>query len=141
MMEPTPQAARPATGDTLAAFDKAFSTVDLMAYGAATWDWHRLHYDQDYARSRNLPNPIIDGQVYGAVFAKQAIDWSGPRGFIVRMNIRMRSMAFAGDTLRCEGEVSAVRDDGDMTVATLAQRLVNADRVTAECTTELRLPR
>ena len=137
----TKEARQVRVGDGLPAFDKVFGATELMAYGAATWDWHRMHYDIDFARARGLPNVIIDGQVYGAVFARQAIDWAGPRGFIAAMNLRMRSMAFAGDTLRCEGEISAVEEAVDHAVVILAQRLMNGERLTAEATTRVRLPR
>ena len=128
-------------GDALPAHEKTYTTVDLVAYGAATWDWHRLHYDLEYARSRQLPNVIIDGQMFGAVFARQAIDWAGPRSFVAGMNIRMRAMAFAGDTLRCEGQVSEVRAEAGYHVVMLAQRLVSGDRLCAESATTLHLPR
>ncbi len=121
--------------------ERTFTTVDLVAYGAATWDWHRLHYDVEYARSVNLPNVIIDGQAYGAVFAKALIDWAGPRAFIRKLSIKYRSMAFAGDTLVTTGEITAIRSEGDREIVTVAQRLKNGDRVVAECTAEITLPR
>ena len=89
-------------GDKLAPLEKAFASVDLFGYGAATWDWHRMHYDAELARARGLPAPIIDGQMYGAVFARAALEWAGPRGFITRLSFKMKSMAFAGDTLLAE---------------------------------------
>ena len=44
-------------------------------------------------------------------------------------------MAFAGDTLRAEGEVTEVRDR----IVVLAQRLTSAGRLVAEATAEIRL--
>ena len=128
-------------GDALPGHEKTYTTVDLVAYGAATWDWHRLHYDLQYARSRQLPNVIIDGQMFGAVFARQAIAWAGPRAFVAGMNIRMRAMAFAGDTLRCEGQVGEVRAEAGYHIVVLKQQLLNGDRLCAECATTLHLPR
>lgn len=116
--------------------EKRFTTVDLVAYGAATWDWHRLHYDIEYARSRKLPGVVVDGQAFGALLARAALDWAGPRAFITKMSLRMKSMAFAGDTLRAEGSVSAVQPGKII----LLQKLMNGDRVAAEATTEIRLP-
>jgi hypothetical protein len=52
------------------------------------------------------------------------------------MSLRMKSMAFAGDTLRAEGAISQAKGD----VVVLAQRLMNQDQVAAEATTEVRLP-
>ena len=137
----TKTAAHVPVGAVVPTAEKSFTTVDLVAYGAATWDWHRLHYDVDYARSLELPNVIVDGQVYGAILAKQALDWLGPRAFITKMSLKMRTMAFAGDTLHAEGEVSAVRSEGDHDIVVLAQRLKLGDKLAAESTTEVRLPR
>lgn len=125
-----------AVGETLPLLEKRITAVDLVAYGAATWDWHRLHYDVEYARSRKLPGVIVDGQAFGALLARAALEWAGPRAFITRMSLRMKSMAFAGDTLRAEGTVSQAEGN----VVVLAQRLMNQEHVAAEATTEMRLP-
>lgn len=122
-------------GDKLPPFEKTFTTVDLFAYGAATWDWHRMHYDAELARSKGFAAPVIDGQMYGAIFAQVAMRWAGPRAFVRKMSLRMKSMAFAGDTLRAEGSVTSVAGD----LATLEQRLLNGERVIAECTSSLSL--
>jgi acyl dehydratase len=138
---PTRRAASLKVGEVMPAFEKHFSTIDLVAYGAATWDWHRLHYDVDYARSVNLPGVIVDGQAFGAVLARHALDWLGPRAFVAKLSFKMRAMAFAGDTLRAEGEVTAIRAEGDHDVVVLAQRLKLGDRTASEALTEVRLPR
>lgn len=123
-------------GENLPLLEKRFTAVDLVAYGAATWDWHRLHYDVEYARSRKLPGVIVDGQAFGALLARAALEWAGPRAFVTRMSLRMKSMAFAGDTLRAEGAVSEINGN----VVVLKQRLMNQEHVAAEATTEMRLP-
>jgi len=121
------------TGDTLPVLEKTFTTVDLFAYGAATWDWHRMHYDAELVRSKGFAAPVIDGQMYGALFARAAMQWAGPKAFVTRMSLRMKSMAFAGDTLRAEGSVTEVNGN----VVVLQQRLMNGERVVAECTSSL----
>lgn len=122
-------------GDALPPLEKTFTAVDLFAYGAATWDWHRMHYDAELARSKGFRAPVIDGQMYGAIFARVAMRWAGPRAFMTKMSLRMKSMAFAGDTLRAEGTVSSV---GRGTVV-VEQRLTRGERVIAECTSSLSL--
>ena len=134
MMRPTRTSA--SRGEALPVLERQFTAVDLVAYGAATWDWHRLHYDLEYAHSKKLPGVIVDGQAFGALLARAALDWAGPRAFITRMSLRMKSMAFAGDTLRTEGQVASMNDN----LVTISQRLMNQDRVAAEATTEIRLP-
>jgi len=140
MIKATRSAADIKPGEALPPLERRFTAVDLVAYGAATWDWHRLHYDLEYARSLNLPGVVIDGQAFGAVLARAALDWAGPRAFVTKLSFRMKSMAFAGDTLRAEGEVTAVRSFAGGHLVELAQRLTSAGRRVAEATTEIRLP-
>lgn len=123
-------------GDPLPPLEKTFTAVDLFAYGAATWDWHRMHYDAELARSKGFAGPVIDGQMYGAVFARAALEWAGRRGFIAKLSFRMKSMAFAGDTLVATGQVSELKGK----TAILAQQLTKDGKVVAEATTEVRLP-
>jgi len=127
--------------DPIPPFERAFTAVDLMVYGAATWDWHRLHYDLDYARAVKLPTVIVDGQALGAVCAKPLLDWLGPCAFIRRLSLKYRAMVFAGDTVRGEGEISAIRAEGEHDVVSVAQRLSVGDRLVAEARAEVRLPR
>jgi len=134
-MKPTRRAADTSPGETLPPLERTFTAVDLVAYGAATWDWNRMHYDVDHARKLKLPGPVVDGQAFGALLARAALDWAGPRAFVTRLSFKMKSMAFAGDTLLAEGEVTAVHN----TIAVLAQRITSAGRLVAEATTEIRL--
>jgi acyl dehydratase len=135
VIKPTRTTADTSPGETLPPFERTFTLVDLVAYGAATWDWNRMHYDVEHARRMKLPAPVIDGQAFGAVLARAALDWAGPRAFITRLSFKMKSMAFAGDTLRAEGQVIEVRES----IVVLAQRLTSAGRLVAEATTEIRL--
>jgi len=128
-----------ATGTALPGWEHRFTEVDLVGYGAATWDWHRVHYDLEFARSRKLPGVMIDGQLYGAIFAKLVTQWAGPGAFLLGMKLRMRSKAFAGDILRAEGEVSAVeRVEAAHHRVVLTQRLVCGEQLIAEAQTTLR---
>ncbi|MEJ0069826.1 MAG: hypothetical protein WDO24_15045 [Pseudomonadota bacterium] len=84
---------------------------------------------------------MIDGQAFGALMAKHALAWLGPRAFIGRLGFKMRAMAFAGDTLRAEGEVTEIRPGTEHDIVVLAQRLLVGDRLCAEGTAEIRLPK
>jgi len=122
-------------GDKLPPLEKAFSKVDLFGYGAATWDWHRMHWDAELVRAKGFSAAVIDGQMYGGVFARAALAWAGPRGFITRLSLKMKSMAFAGDTLLATGTVSEVNGQ----VAVLSQQLTRDGKVVVEATTHVRL--
>ncbi|WOH63896.1 MaoC/PaaZ C-terminal domain-containing protein [Bradyrhizobium sp. BWA-3-5] len=136
MIKPTKSMSVVQLDEKLPLLNKIFSMADLMAYGAATWDWHRLHYDIDFARSMKLPNAVIDGQAFGALFARVVVDWAGPLSFIERLSFKMKLMAFAGETLHVEGEVTQIRSR----TVVVAQRVTSGGRVVSEAETEVRLP-
>ena len=124
-------------GQALPEQSHTFTEVDLVAYGAATWDWHRLHYDQAHAQAKQLPGVLIDGQAFGAVFAREAMRWAGPTAFIQRMGLKMKSMAFAGDLLLARGQVTAVDQRDGTWVVQLDQQLMCGDRVVAQASSDI----
>jgi len=91
---------------------RSITLTDMVAYAGATWDWHRLHYDRDWLATRGLSDPIVDGQVFGALLAEVLQDWLGPRAVLRRLHFRFRDPVLAGETVRCGGHVSAI--DGSL---------------------------
>lgn len=140
MIKPTLEARDLSVGDTLPMIAKTFSAADLMAYGAATWDWHRIHYDLVRAREHGFPNVFVDGQTYGAIFARHAMDWFGPKAFIRKMSMQYRTMVFAGEAITGSGMVTSVdRLDYHADVG-LAQELTKDGQVVSSCKMTVRLP-
>jgi acyl dehydratase len=98
----------------------------LAAYAGATWDFHRYHYDADFARATaGARDAFADGQMLGALLARQLMTWSAPEGWVRRLALRYRSMSFPGETLVFQGRVTETRVDGgnglvecELTVAT-----------------------
>jgi acyl dehydratase len=132
----------PTVGAPIPPLERALTQVRLVAYGAATWDWHRLHYEPRYATARNIAGPIVDGQMFGALLAEALLDWLGPRAFIRRMSFRLRAMVFAGETVRCEGEVTSIAAEQDCDVVRVAQRVRVGERIAvAPASAEIVLPK
>ena len=141
MIAPTLTAASLHPGQHAPILERELTQVRMVAYAGATWDWHRLHYETAYAAERNLAAPVVDGQMLGALLAEAIIDWLGPRAFIRRLNFRLRAMVFAGETVRCEGEITALTADGDRDLVTVAQPVRVGDRLAADGATQVLLPR
>jgi acyl dehydratase len=129
-------------GTPIPPLERVLTQVRIAAYGGATWDWHRLHYESEYAAARNIAGPIVDGQMFGALLAEALLDWLGPRAFIRRMSFRLRAMVFAGETVRCEGEVTSIVAERDCDVVRVAQRIRVGERIAVEpASAEIALPR
>ena len=95
-------------GDQLPGLTKHCTLISMIAYAGATWDWHRLHYDQEYLESKGLNSPVVDGQVFGA-YAVQAIqDWLGETAFISELDFRYVGLVFAEELVRVSGEITEV---------------------------------
>jgi acyl dehydratase len=121
--------------------ERKLDMVRMIAYAGATWDWARIHYDPTYVAERGLPAPVIDGQMLGALLSEVLCDWLGPHAFICKLNFRLRAMVFAGDTVRCDGEMTALATEGEQRLLTIAQRVRVADRIVADGSAQVRLPR
>ena len=122
-------------GDAIPVLERTLEIHDLVAYGAATWDWHPMHYDRAWSDDAGLPGPVVDGQQLGALMAEQLLDWLGPRAFITNLSFRFKAMVFAGETVRLDGEVADV-DNG---IVSVTQRVTVGDRLAADGTAKVRL--
>ena len=92
----------------------------LAAYAGATWDFHRYHYDADFAREvAGARDAFVDGQMLGALLARQLMCWSAPEGWVRRLALRYRSMSFPGETLVFRGSVRSTRVEGASGIAEL----------------------
>ena len=122
-------------GDRLTPLERTLDLPRLVAYAGATWDWNRLHYDTEYAAARGMAAPVVDGQMFGALMAEQAMTAAGAGSFPVAMSFRFKSPVFAGESVTVDGEVEA----RDGSTVTIAQRVTAGDRVAATGTTTLQL--
>ena len=100
-------------GEELPPLRKEIKVARMMAYGAATWDFIRIHYDADYARQLGFTGPFVDGQMLGGFLAQQVQDWAGPDAFLRKLGFRNRVMVYPGDVVTCHGMVSGVKLEGD----------------------------
>jgi acyl dehydratase len=89
-----------------------------------------MHHDPTYTAGAGLEGTVVDGQMLGALLAEQLLDHFGPRAFLRELDVRFRAMVFAGETVRCEGEVTDVAEGAVRT----SHRVVCGDRVAADGT-------
>jgi acyl dehydratase len=122
--------ALPSVGDAVPPLVRTIALPDMIAYAGATWDWHKLHYDPEYLAAKQVPAPVVDGQVFGALLVEALQDWLGPAAFVRSLAFRFKNLVFAGETVRCEGEVTAV--EGGVVALDLRVLVVDADGAVAK---------
>ena len=99
-------------GDPIPPLEKPINTVNMAMYGAATWDFHRYHYDSEYVQKMGFPKPFVDGQMLGAFLAQLLTDWIGIGGTLKKLSCRYTAFVYPGDTLTCKGSVTSKRQEG-----------------------------
>ena len=128
---------RAKVGEKFLPYEKTFTSVDLFAYGAATWDWSKAHYDTTFAKSMKVDNVFVDGQQFGALFARRVMDRFGPKTFIARLKINYKTMVFVDETIVGEGEIVDVRPtEQGTTIIQVVQRFKKGDYIVSDCTIE-----
>jgi acyl dehydratase len=94
-----------AGGDEIPSLTNRATLVQMAMYAAATWDFHRHHYDKQFAQSKGYPAPFVDGQMFGGLLTRMLISWTGPNVVLKKLNLTYRMMVFPGDCIICMGKV------------------------------------
>ena len=100
-------------GDAIPSLTKNIKLVNLVMYQGATWDFHRYHYDLEFAQQKGFPKPFLDGQMLGAYLASMLMDWIGVEGTIKKLGFRFTNFVYPGDVLTCKGQVVGKSQQGD----------------------------
>lgn len=121
-------------GDKLPPIEMMMDSARLVMYAGATWDWHVLHHDTRYAESLGLDAPIVDGQMFGAMFAEQIQRHLGPNATIIRMALRFQSMVSAGESVEAVGKIVSTERNDSGVIITSEHRLLVGDRICSTAT-------
>jgi acyl dehydratase len=93
-------------------------TEDLVRFAQGTNDAARLHYDQDYARSRGFPTVIVHGALKATLMSQVLTNWVGLRGWVSDFRAEYRAPDPVGVTLIAHGIIRDVKTAGDASAPT-----------------------
>ncbi|BBX44969.1 hypothetical protein GCM10009641_24390 [Mycobacterium cookii] len=97
-------------GDALPTLNVTVDERQLFFFSAATYNGHRIHYDKDWARTKEgYDDVIVQGPLQAALLARAITDWIGGRGKLVHYAVQNRAVAFPGEELSFGGSVTAKR--------------------------------
>jgi acyl dehydratase len=95
------------------------TTQQLVMWAGASGDYNPIHYDKDFAMSKNLPGVVVHGQMVTAFMGQMLSDWMGVRGSLRKLSVSYKGMNFPGDTITCRGVVNAKSSHGGKQLVTL----------------------
>jgi hydroxyacyl-ACP dehydratase HTD2-like protein with hotdog domain len=102
-------------GEQIPVLTVAVDETQLFFFSAATYNGHRIHYDQQWARSvEGYDDVLVHGPLQAALLARALGDWIGGRGRLVSFSVQNRAVAYPGEQLIFGGSVTAKRitDEG-----------------------------
>jgi acyl dehydratase len=114
-------------GDTMPSEEIRLSLTALVMYAAATWDFHRYHYDAAFVKTLGLQAPFVDGQMIGALLSSRLMRWGGPDAFVRKLGYRQRAMVYVDETVVIGGKVTARTVENGRRLATLNMSVVKTD--------------
>lgn len=89
------------------------SLTRLVMYAAAMWEFQRIHFDPEWARTEGLEGPIVHGPLLGTYLEQAVVRWMGDDATLRELEWRNRATAAADVGLAVRGTVTAVTRDGD----------------------------
>lgn len=84
------------------------TTMHVMRWSAAMENWHRIHFDQAFAREVDgLPDVLVNGSWKQHVLVQLVKDFVGLDGWLWRIRFEFRDMDPVGNTIIAGGTVEA----------------------------------
>lgn len=122
---------------------RASDVLQSIQIAGATWNFHRIHWDDDYARSEQLPGAIVNSAQLMAWLEALIEDTYGPDVIWHRFTIRFRAPVLLGAEVVCGGVVTeaAASDGGDRLSVRLWIRSAESETVHAEGQATVEVPR
>jgi acyl dehydratase len=75
--------------------------MHLVRWSAAMENWHRIHYDREFATGHDrLPDLLVNGSFKQQFIVQLLKDWAGPAGWVWKAGFQFRAMNQVGETLR-----------------------------------------
>ena len=98
-------------GDVLPRLRHTATSLQLFRYSAVTWNPHRIHFDERYAREEGHAGVALHSHLRAALALRCVTEGLGPGWQLVQVSYRLRRPVYAPADLLYTGRVTAV--DGD----------------------------
>lgn len=84
------------------------TSAHLMRWSAAMENWHRIHYDREFAVGHDkLPDVLVNGTLKQQFIVQLLKDWAGHDAWVWKVSFQFRAMNVVGETLTIWARVTA----------------------------------
>ena len=119
------------------------SRLQLFRFSAVTWNAHRIHYDEAYARSEGHDGIVVHSTLRGQQLLSVVLRWLGGGGEVLAFAWRNLQPAYADQPVVCRGRVAStsLSEDGATLVTVELEEVQQDGGVGATGTATVRLHR
>ena len=108
-------------GDTLPPLKHTATPFQLFRYSAVTWNPHRIHFDEPYAREEGHDGVALHSHLRAALALRCVAEGLGPGWHVTKVAYRLRKPVYAPAELAYTARVTATEDD-TMTLELIEQQ-------------------
>jgi len=98
-------------GDTLPPLKHTATAFQLFRYSAVTWNPHRIHFDERYAREEGHAGIALHSHLRAGLALRCVTEGLGPQWHVTKVAYRLRKPVYAPADLAYTARVSAVEGD------------------------------
>ncbi len=99
-------------GDLLPPLRHTATPFQLFRYSAVTWNPHRIHFDETYAREEGHRGLALHSHLRAALALRCVTEGLGPGWRVAKFAYRLRRPVYAPAELAYTARVTAADDDG-----------------------------
>ena len=98
-------------GDVLAPLKHTATALQLFRYSAVTWNPHRIHFDESYARDEGHAGLALHSHLRAALAVRCVTEGLGPDWQVTNFAYRLRQPVYAPADLVYTARVTAAEGD------------------------------
>ncbi|MFD6061029.1 MaoC/PaaZ C-terminal domain-containing protein [Rhodococcus wratislaviensis] len=99
------------TGDRLAPLEHTGTPFQLFRYSAVTWNPHRIHFDESYARAEGHDGVVLHSHLRAALALRCVTEGLGHGWHVAKVAYRLRRPVYAPADLTYTARVTAAEND------------------------------
>jgi acyl dehydratase len=114
-------------GDPIGPLAKGpLTSAHLVRWSAAMENWHKIHYDREFAVGHDkLPGILVNGTLKQQFIVQLLKDWAGADGWVWKVSFQFRAMNGVGETLSVWAKVTGKREAGGYGLVDLELGILN----------------
>ena len=98
-------------GDSLGELAIPITRTLIVSGALASRDYQDVHHDHELSQERGSPDIFMNILTTNGLVGRYVTDWTGPGGFLKKVDIRLGAPNYPNDTMTMTGEVLEIDQD------------------------------